>query len=631
MFLAASVALPAVAQPSVALKPVVVTATRFPELADSLPFGVSVITADEIRRSGATTVNEALVRVLGVVGRLDLLGGGEYQIDLRGFGATADVNQVVIVDGVRLSEADLGGTRLSGIPIESVERIEVLRGSGAVLYGEGATAGVIVVTTRSGAGKERAAGGTAYVGAGTYGLRDLRATGNVGGQGFSLDVSGQKRDTDGHRDNFQSSMDAASATGQWSNEWLRLGARYVHDALDTGLPGALTAAQYEANPRQSNTPNDHASTRNSRGSVFGEAQLGSWQVALDAGKRERTLRSLNNGFAFDYDIEAENYALRARNQSALGTASNVLLAGFDGQRWSRDVLGLFGSTAQQRTRAFYLKDDLTLAAGTRLALGVRSERADKEVSTTPGGVDDRQDAWELGVSQPLMRGVTAYGRLGRSFRFPNVDEFSFASPGILEPQTSRDYEMGLRWNHATGRVDARLYRSDLTNEIGFDPNAPGPFGFPGANTNFDPTRRQGLELDATQQASAALALRVNAALREAKFRSGPYAGKDIPLAPSQTLALRADWTPLPAHRLSGGIIWVSSQHPDFQNACTMPSYTTIDARYSYLWRWAELSLSVSNLADRKFYTQAFACDAGTTTSIYPEAGRAFVASLRASF
>src|SRR5205085_10042403 len=114
-----------------------VSATRFSEPAANLPLGVSVITADQIRAAGATTVNDAIVRLLGVPGRLDLANGNDTSIDLRGFGATADANQVVIVDGLRLSEGDLSAPRLAGIPIESVERIEVLRGSGAVLYGEG--------------------------------------------------------------------------------------------------------------------------------------------------------------------------------------------------------------------------------------------------------------------------------------------------------------------------------------------------------------------------------------------------------------------------------------------------------------------------------------------------------------
>ena len=123
-----SIALPALAQGR--LPEVVVSASRFAEPAAALPFGASVITSREIEQSGVTTVNEAIMRLLGVVGRLDTSGGNNYTLDLRGFGNTADSNQVVIVDGLRLNESDLTSAGLSSIPIESVDRIEVLRGTG---------------------------------------------------------------------------------------------------------------------------------------------------------------------------------------------------------------------------------------------------------------------------------------------------------------------------------------------------------------------------------------------------------------------------------------------------------------------------------------------------------------------
>jgi len=628
--LALAAAFPSSFAQTPALKETVVTATRFAEPAESLPFGVSVVTAEEIQASGATTINEALMRILGVVGRQDFFGGGDYSLDLRGFGVTADNNQVVIVDGLRFSEADLGGTRLAGIPVESVERIEVLRGSGAVLYGEGATGGVIVITTKAGTGKDRRNSASAYAGAGTYGLRDLRANATVAAGGFSLDVAGQKRDSDNHRDNFRSEIDAASVTGQWSNDWLRLGARFARDSLDTGLPGGLTSAQYEANPRQTTTPDDKASIRNERGSVFAEAQLGSWQLAADAGSRDKTLRSVLSGFPFDYDIDATNYSLRARNEAGIGGAKNVLQFGTDYAHWSREVLGAFGSTADQASRAWYAKDDVTLAGGTRLSAGLRTERIVKKNSNALAPLADRMKAWEIGASQPVAPGVTVYGRVGRSFRLANVDEFGFTSPGvILEPQTSRDVELGARWAYTGGKLEARLYRSMLDNEIGFDPNAPG--FFPGANVNFDPTRRQGVEFDATHALTRSLGLRVNANVRQATFRSGPYAGRDLPLVPRKTLAVRADWTPMTGHRLTGGVNWVSSQHPDFDNACTVPAYTTANVRYAYQWQKVELSLGISNLFDKKYYTQAFGCSAGVTTSIYPEAGRAVTAAVRVHF
>ncbi|QDL36399.1 TonB-dependent receptor [Rhodoferax sediminis] len=633
--LALTAAFPVLAQnqPAASLNETIVTATRFAEPAESLPLGVSVITADEIRASGTTTVNEALMRLLGVVGRQDFYGGGDYALDLRGFGITADSNQVVMVDGMKISEADLGGTRLAGIPIDSVERIEVLRSSGAVLYGEGATGGVILITTKAGAGKARHNSASVYAGAGSYGLREARANATVAGGGFSLDVSGLKRDSDNHRDNFRSKVDGASVTGQWSNDWLRLGARYSQDSLDTGLPGALTAAQYAADPKQTTTPNDHAHIRNTRNSIFAEAMLGNWQLAADAGSRQKNLVSSLSGFPFAYDIDANNYSLRARNEARLGEVKNALILGTDYNDWSRDVLGAFGSVAQQSSRAWYVKDDVTLpGSGTRLSAGWRTERIAKDSTSAAAGLSDRQHAWELGVSQPVAQGVTVYGRAGRSFRLANVDEFSFTTPGvILKPQTSRDLELGTRWAYEAGKLEARLYRSMLENEIGFDPNAAGPFGFAGANVNFDPTRRQGLEIDASHALTKMVGLRVDAAVRKANFRSGPYAGNDVPLVPQRTLAVHADWTPAAGHHITGGVNWVSSQHPDFGNSCRIPAYATVDLRYAYQWQQVELSLGVANLFDRKYYTQAFGCAAGVTTSIYPEAGRAITAAMRVRF
>jgi iron complex outermembrane receptor protein len=85
------------------------------------------------------------------------------------------------------------------------------------------------------------------------------------------------------------------------------------------------------------------------------------------------------------------------------------------------------------------------------------------------------------------------------------------------------------------------------------------------------------------------------------------------------------------HRVSAGVNIVGSQHPDFANVCSMPAYTTADARYAVQLKNMELSFGVNNLFDRDFYTQAFGCVGGQTSSIYSEAGRTFTAALRVSF
>jgi len=525
----------------------------------------------------------------------------------------------VILDGLRLSEADISGTRLSGIPVNQVERIEVLRGSGAVLYGEGATSGVIVITTRGGA--RRAQRAQAYAAAGSHDTWELRADGSLPlDDAFALDLAASHRQSDNHRDNFRSKSGAGSVGLQWQQDGLRLGARYAHDELRTGLPGSLTAAQYAQNPRQTTTPTDAASIRNDRLTVSAGAALAGWQLAFDAGWREKALDSIFFGGRTAYEVKSDNQALRAQRSFGQGGLQHTITAGADSAGWQRRYED--AGRARQRSNALYLQDALAASSGTRVTVGARSEWIHKSLDDDPARTDSRQTAWELGLTQAFGAQWSLFGRLGRSYRLPNADEFSFTSPNAsLQPQTSRDLEAGLRWSGEDTRAELRAYRNALRHEIGFD-------DLLFTNVNFDPTRRQGLELEADTKLTATVGARLNAALRQARFTEGPHDGQRVPLVPKASAALNVDWRFAPQQRLDAGVRYVGTQHPDFANQCTMPSYTTLDARYSVQRGSLELALKVDNLTDKRYYTQAFGCAGGVTTSIYPEAGRTVMASLR---
>jgi iron complex outermembrane receptor protein len=628
------------AQSEATLKEVVVTATRFAEPAASLPLGVSVVTFDVIAASGVNSVNEAVIKLLGVPGRLDTSGGTNYTIDLRGFGETANSNQVVIVDGLRLNEGDSTVAGLSQIPIESVERIEVLRGTGAVLYGEGATGGVIVVTTKAGAGVKRITSAQLYAATGSSGLQDVRANAVIAVGGFSLDVAAADNHSDGHRVNFASVAKDLAVTAQWSNDWLRAGARSGRNDSESGLPGSLSTSQYETDPRQSD-PNrvtsktDFGKVKKDNVGVFIEANVGNWQLVGDANQRTKKYISLQWGSLFGYDVEASNDSLRARHESVLTTGTNVFVIGQDRSDWTRKM-NPSGTLASANAQAYFLKNDFTFGSTvTRISAGWRTETMKKQEGSSVTALNESQDAWELSLSQPLTKAVLLYGRVGSSFRLANVDEFSFTTPGvIIKPQTSRDLELGARWTLATGEVDVRWYRNNLDNEIGYDATATGPWGpGSGANINFDPTQRQGLELEAKQAINSAFDLRINAAWRQSTFTAGVYSGNNVPLAPSKTLALHANWRFAAGHSLDGGLNWVSSQQAggDFLNKFSMPAYSTVDLRYAYQLRNAELALGVANLMGAKYYSQAYLNFAGTDVGIYPEAGRTLTASLRVKF
>ena len=612
-------------------KTVVITATRFPEAAEALPFGATVLTAQDLRRAGVTTVNEALMRLAGVPGRLDLTGGGEYALDLRGFGSTADSNQVIVVDGQRISEADLGGTRLSGIAIDSIERIEILRGSGAVLYGEGATAGVIVITTKSGAARS---GGSVMATGGSARLRELRANGSLVSGGFTLDAAASRRLGDGHRQNAAFDSSAATLGLKWQHERVSVSLRHTDDRLDSGLPGSLTADQFATDPWQASTPGDHASLHNQRTTLQAALALdGGWSLALDGGGRSKAARSayVSFGGAYDYDVNASQWSARARHAGRIGLGSNTFAIGVDDNRWEREVLGAFGSMADQRNRGVFVRDELVLAGGTRLVAGYRREALRKSVIAAFGAntLDRNLDAWELALLQPLSTQWQAYARAGRSFRLANVDEFSFTSPAaVLRPQTSQDGELGLRWRQAGSAAELRWFRSALTDEIGYDPAAPGPFG-PGANVNFDRTRRQGLEFEGQHALSSAWTLRAAAAWRQSRFAAGPYNGHDIPLAVPRNASIGVGWQPAEGHTLDAWLRASAAQPVDFANSCRLAGAATVDARYAWRIQPVELSLAVRNLFDHRHATQAFACTADRrATSIYPEPGRTVNASAR---
>jgi iron complex outermembrane receptor protein len=608
-----------------------VTATRFSDAQDALPFGVSVLTSEQLRASGVRTVNEALMKLLGIPGRQDSFGQGDSALDLRGFGATADNNQVIVVDGVRISEADTSGTRVAGINIDTIERIEVIRGSAAVLYGEGATAGVISITTKAGAGTERNNTADLYAATGSHRMHDLRGAATMVSGGFSVDLAANQQETDNHRDNFHAKTDGYSVTGQWRADGIRLGARLAQDQLDARLPGSLTLVEFNNDPRHTNNWNDYGSLRNTRYGVFASGSMASWEIILDAGWREKSLDSATTfrgaitPTLYAYDVEANNQALRAKRSFTWGAVQHAVATGIDLDQWKRNItIGFVTGIAQQRSRAFYVKDDILLTQGTRLSAGVRSSWIDK--SDAAGNVIQGQPKpWELGITQPLGQGWSVYGRFGRSFRYPAADEYNFPPP-VLVPQDSRDVELGARWGNRSSRTDVRVYRSTLNHEIAYDPTV-------FANVNLDRTRRQGVELEASQRATAAVQLRLNGAIRQSKFIAGAHDGKEVPLAPKASAAVHVDWEFLPQHRLDAGISFVGSQHPgsDFANECKMPAYSTADVRYAYRVGTVELAVAVSNLTDKRYFSQAYGCNGGITDGIYPDPGRAAVASLRWSF
>ena len=116
---------------------VVVTATRFPEIYAEQPVNMTVISAEQIRRSPARTVPDLLAEQVGILAR-DLYGNAAAaSVDMLGFGATAAQNTLILIDGRRVNDIDQSGIHWCAVPLANIDRGGRLRGAGGVLSCEG--------------------------------------------------------------------------------------------------------------------------------------------------------------------------------------------------------------------------------------------------------------------------------------------------------------------------------------------------------------------------------------------------------------------------------------------------------------------------------------------------------------
>ena len=601
-----------------------------------MPQGVWVITSEEIRASGVTTPNEAIRWLGGVSGRIDSSGGRDQTLDIRGFGESSASNVVFLVDGVRQNEGDLGGTSLSWIPLESIERIEIVRGSGAVMHGEGATAGVVNIITNKGLSEP---GGSVGVSLGTNATREVRASIGTRMDAWRFLVSGSSYQTDNHRDNFHNQQTNSLLRATWSEGGNLLSLQWGGESGKGGLPGGITVEDFATNPRKTYKPLDNGRNDSSHLGVNSEFGLGQWRVAFDLMHKSVNIDS--NYVADDFDSQNKTRStrggLRAWRQWAVNGWNHKALLGMDAERWSQDRNTNYGNTTvDQSSDALFVRYEMaSKQQGLSAYIGARTTQSQREAQGDYSGrLDVNKQSWDLGIAKAVADGAEVFARTGTSFRLANADEFScytYYCPGntlnLLKPQQSRDHELGYKQRQIWGQWSARAYRHDLTHEIGI-----GADQF--SNINYDPTRRQGLEIDAKASLGKPLDASLQYAYREAIFTEGTYAGKQVPLAPKNIVTARVSYRVNETQTVSVMAQWVSSQKiaGDFGNTCQddIGSYALVNARFTQKINTWTLSAGVNNLLDKHYYNLRTRCDP-TKKSIYPEAGRTFLVTLQNRF
>jgi len=630
------------------LDPVIVTATRFSEPEVNVAANISVISRDDIRNTPATDLPSMLKSSAGVDVRA-LYGslGIDSTIDIRGFGETAGSNTLILLDGLRLNPIDLGSVNWSAIPLDSVQRIEVQRGAGTVLYGDKATGGVInIITDKSGTPR---AGAT--IGIGSYDTQTVDANAAAGNETGYFNIFGHYAHTGGWRENSQAEQAALSGRG---GLYIGKGEAFIDYSLNNsrnGLPGPLLSAAYQANPKSASTPNDSQRSDGYRlRPGIALPVTDTLRIEAEVAVEQQDSHYNYASFGSEADRARDNWSLtpRLRWQHGLGNLRSETVAGID--YYSGKVNATYTTSANQSAKqdslGFYFQNTTEFGAGWAGIVGARNQRVDQSATQDaylgffgpqPGlndSADYSKNAWDLGLTYS-GNGWRTYGKAGTTFRFATTDELFGYDPltgnptfaGNLKPQTGTLGELGgsLALGPVTGR--AALYLMNLNDEIAFD-------GAVFSNVNLAPTRRQGLELEAGWRIVPSLLASASYTYAASTFREGIYDGNQVPLVPKNKAALRLSWDGDSFGQYTAIANYIGQRYysGDYANALNMlPSYTTVDLMAAWNFKPWSISARMLNVFDKIYSPYAGYSTFQSDYYYYPADGRTFLMTASYSF
>jgi len=630
---------------------VVITAPRFPQEIRRLPASVTVITEEDIRQSAARTLPELLASEVGITMK-DFYGNNAAytSIDLRGFGATAAQNTLILLDGRRLNDFDLSGVQWPAIPLASIERVEIVRGAGGVLYGDGATTGIINIVTRSPLTPGK---GVELLGrVASHDTLEGQVYASYGSPRFGINGSVYGYESDGYRANNRNEQQNNTLNARWALGEGALDLRFATDSQEIRLPGgrfvqpSIGLDEYTTDRRGAATPLDYASRDGTRARLSFMQHFGDAEFSIGLDTRDKDQRSYFDQGGFP-TYRADDLELRSLTPRVkLPVGRHTLVFGADWHQWRYRSSRTDRPenvdqptnrvSVDQDTAGVYLLDTIALAPATILVAGWRSERAKYEgidvvdpgapgcffCSAAPAVQETQNEhAWELGLRHEFTREWAGFARAGRAFRFSNAEEIYesdiFFAPQfqILRPQYSLTYEGGAEWRNGRRALRATLFRIDVFDEIHLDPFTTGV-----GNTNLPPSRRQGLELDGETRfgnfrLSAAYAYTdaefLEGTLQGSPFAIGtnmPIAGNTVPLVPRHKFNLGLVWDIAARTQLSGTFTAVSEQVLDNDEPNTLehriPAYYVTDVKLTQSFRWGRLAAAVSNLFGEKYYDYA---------------------------
>lgn len=552
--------------------PIIVTATRTAQTVDDSLASVSVITAKQIEQQQPNDIRDLLTSVAGI----DMTNSGGLgkptSIYMRG---TSSKHILVMIDGIKIGSATLGSIAFQHIPVSQIERIEIVRGPRASLYGSNAIGGIIQIFTKQGK-----ADPSFYIelmhGSNNTSKASAGLSGKVNKTSYSLNTSYLNTDgvnaletSDKDEDGYNNSSISANIKHNFSSS----------SYLSFNLLHAAGNNEYDDSFTPANELNADF-TQQTAGMSYVSVPLESWQVTLKTGQsRDKSENFKNNLADGTFITDRDTYSWQ--NDITLDD-SLILTAGVDYQNDKVTSTTLYDKTSRNNT-GYYIQQQW-LGKENDLIAALRVDDNQAFGNHTTGNI-----AWGHNFSNNLKL-ITSYGT---AFKAPTFNDLYWPVSGdpTIKPEESESYEIELRGKHTISNWSLSIYHTNISNLIVYPPPTY-------AVTNLGNTVINGIELNLNTKL-AGWDTHAQLSLLDPRDKD---TNKILQRRTQQTLRIDMDKS---AGKWTTGLSFVGQGHryDNPANTTKISGYGIINMRASYSvskkfkWKWR-----IENLLDKKYET-----------------------------
>ncbi|WP_104721360.1 TonB-dependent receptor [Helicobacter mesocricetorum] len=517
--------------------------------------------------------------------------GNSYtqSIDLRGFGINGHKNLAIIVDGIRYNNIDSSMVSLSAIPLDSISKIEIIRGKGTTKYGNGAVSGILKITTK--------AKNILHLSYASYDTLNSQFSSHYTSNTLNIGAFGQYYHTKGSRDIMSNSEEKDGSYNKnggfslayYADNSLLLKAQSNYSKYSIKYANPLSKENFSTDPRQAGNGFTHQRR---------------WDAHFNTG----LTYFAKNGFVTDINIGGTSNKSEYINFSSIYKGKG-LYANFNTQYKNSSYFTEFGTdlkTNQRRSNSALaeVEESLIYLYGEKylqnltLNTGINTQRVS---SKNTAKTSNNLVGGELGLNYTLNPQTSLFASYSRSFVVPNVD-FMFDINGnlntLIHTATFDTLQIGSKTRFEIYEFSGNIFYTLGKDEAYYEPQT-------FQNKSLSKTQRIGGELKFTTHFRENLSSTLAYAYVDATMRNNEgynYKGKTIPGVSKHIFNISANYFLIPNLNLGISYKYASraNDYNDFSNTLEkMPNYQSLDTSITYELKDFKLYAFAKNLTQHK--------------------------------